>query len=388
MRNQRSQFTVVVAAILFGRGRTRFQAKAKGEAMKKATTLIVTLLLLAACGDSTSGSDASISSQEIAEPSAPPTTVARTAETVVATHPGAVPTRLTEDLVYHPGGHPFSTESGAVDVIAPTTGGSWPTVVAFHGDPRTAGKGWHRPDAKLIAEQGRVVFLPAWGHTDSAAVRDMDLEASWDLMVRELKCAVAFAHTRTAEFGGDPDHITVYGLSAGGNAVLMAGLADAEPLDTCTTPGPAIAVQALVPIDADWVLGGDWDSELNANPEAFYSITPWRFLDGSLDIPISVMVTEITGPYTRSVGPNPATSWLSYRHSDISLVADLDERGFLADGYFSLRESGEYAFEILEEAGHEASLIVMPGAHHANWGEEGMAIVIETVLNAERGRDE
>lgn len=352
------------------------------KAMMQSTVIAVIFALLAACGGDAEPA------RDVTATTAPPTTATRTAETVVSTAPGAMATRLTEDLVYHPGGHPFSTESGVIDVISPTTGGPWPTVVVFHGDPRTAGKSWHRPDAKMIAEQGRVVFLPAWGHIDSAAVQDMDFEDSWDLMVRELKCAVAFAHTRTAEFGGDPDHITVYGLSAGGNAVLMAGLADVEPLDTCTTPGPAIAVQALVPIDADWVLGGDWDSELSANPEAFYSITPWRFIDGSRDIPISVMVTEITGPYTRRVEPDPATSWLSYRHSDIDLVADLDERGYLADGDFSLKESGEYAFEILGEAGHEASLIVMPGAQHASWGAEGMAVVVETVLNAERGRDE
>jgi len=107
--------------------------------------------------------------------------------------PGALETEMTEDLVYHAGGEPFSTKSGAVDVIAPIDGGSWPTVVVFHGDPRNAGKGWHRPDAQLIAEQGRVVFLPAWGHVDPTGAREMRVEASWDLMVREVKCAVAFA---------------------------------------------------------------------------------------------------------------------------------------------------------------------------------------------------
>jgi acetyl esterase/lipase len=316
-------------------------------------------------------------------PPPPTATAAATDQSVVLAASGAIPTEMTEDLTYHSGGEPFSTKSGVIDVIAPTGGGPWPTVVVFHGDPRSAGKGWHRPDAQMIAEQGRVVFLPAWGHVDSAATQDMGVEAAWDLMVRELKCAVVFAHSHAEEFGGDPDHIALYGLSAGGNAVLMAGLADAQPLDACSVPGPAISVQALVPIDADWVLGGGWDAELTDNPEAFYSITPWRFLDGSQDIPIHVMVTEITGPLTRSVEPDPATSWLSYRHSDIDLVADLDARGFLADGDFSLKESGEHAFEILKEAGYEASLVEMPGAEHASWGEEGTAVVVNTVLNAE-----
>ena len=67
---------------------------------------------------------------------------------------------------------------------------------------------------------------------------------------------------------------------------------------------------------------------------------------------------------------------------DIDLVADVTERGFLDDGSFDLRESGEYAVEILTEAGYDANLIVMPGAQHANWGEEGTATEVDTVLHA------
>lgn len=337
--------------------------------------LCVVAFVLAGCD--------SLSEESTDETTASPTTATPTGQVDVSATTEAMPTEMTENLIYHPGGDPFSADSGAVDVIAPIDGSSWPTVVVFHGDPRVAGKTWHRSDAQLIAEQGRVVFLPAWGNVDSLAIRDMGVEASWDLTVRELKCAVAFARSHTEEFGGDPDHITLYGLSAGGNAVLMAGFADEEPLDTCSVPGPAPAVQALVPIDADWVMGGGWDTELTANPEAFYSITPWRLLDGSQDLSIDVTVTEITGPYTRSVEPDPALSWLSYRHSDIDLVADLDARGFLADGEFSLRESSEYAVEILSTAGYDVTLVVLPGAQHESWGDEGRRVAVETVLSAE-----
>ena len=109
----------------------------------------------------------------------------------------------------------------------------------------------------------------------------------------------------TAEYGGDPGHITLYGLSAGGNAALMAGLAGADPLDTCAATGPAVTPQALVPIEADWVLGGGWDQQLSENPEAFYSITPWRFLDGSQNIAIHVIGC---GEFhlSRSVKPDPS----------------------------------------------------------------------------------
>jgi hypothetical protein len=356
--------------------------------MRKATPIAIVMLLLAGCG--TEGSNGTESAAQpgaaavMTTTTAPPlatTTVAATG--LSAATPGALETELTTDLRYHPGVEPFQSSSGVIDVIAPTSEGPWPTVVVFHGDPRTAGKNWHRPDAQLIAEQGRVVFLPAWGHGNSAAIAELGTRAWWDLLSAELTCAVAFARSNAEQFGGDSDHITLYGLSAGGNAVLMAGLSGVDPLDNCTADGPAVVPRALVPIDADWVLGGGWDTAISEDPETFYALTPWRFLDGSQDVLIHVAATENTGPeFVRSVQPDPATSWLSYRHADIDLVADLEERGFLADGDFGLKESSEYAYQVVVEAGYDASFVLLPGASHTNWGTEGTAVVVDTVLNA------
>jgi hypothetical protein len=161
----------------------------------------------------------------------------------------------------------------------------------------------------------------------------------------------------------------------------MAGLTGAEPIETCLTPGPAIEPKALVPIDADWVLGGGWDRQLSENPEAFYSFTPYRYLDGSQDLPIHVMVTEDTS-LTRSVEPDPATSWLSDRHVDIDLPAELQALGFLDDGDFGMIEACEYGYQVLLDAGYDATLVRMPGARHSVWGEEGLQVVVDTVLEA------
>lgn len=353
--------------------------------MRRIMTVSVVVLLLACCGgdssdeESTPAAVSTTSAPVVADSPPVATTLVRELTTQTA---GGLETELTAGLRYHEGGEPFKTTSGQIEVISPAEGEAHPTVVVFHGGG--LGAGWHRVDAQLIAEHGRVVFLPDWGHHDSAAIKGIGTEAAWELNTREAKCAVAFARHHTAEFGGDPDHITLYGLSAGGNTVLMAGFSEAEPLDTCSTPKPAGAVQALVPIDADWLMGGHGDTVLQANPEAIYLATPWRSLDGSQDILIHAMVAEVTGSYTRSVEPDPTTSWLSYRHPDVGLVADLGERGYLADGEFSLIESSEYAVEILQEAGYDATLVVMPGASHDVWGSEGKAAVVETVVSAGR----
>jgi hypothetical protein len=54
-------------------------------------------------------------------------------------------------------------------------------------------------------------------------------------------------------------------------------------------------------------------------------------------------------------------------------------------GNLGLRESGEYAVEVLTELGYVMALVVMTGASRKSWGEKGTAIVVETVLNAEWG---
>lgn len=292
-------------------------------------------------------------------------------------------TELTTDLAYHPTEEPFSKDSGLVDVIAPTDGGPWPTVVVFHGNPRMASKGWHRSDATMIAERGRVVFVPAWGDTPSPQDSNEYTEFA-GLAASEAQCALAFAASNTAEFGGDPERIAVYAYSAGANPSMVAALAEADPLDTCLADGPVPEVQAIVVVDADWMIGGHGDQHFLEDPDAFYAKSPWRLLDGSQDIPIVIMVSEIVGAYDRPIGAEPEQGWLSYRHADIDLLATLAEGGYLDDGAFSLRESGEYAHEVLVDAGYDATLVVILGAEHESWGESGTAVVVDTVLEASR----
>ncbi len=229
-----------------------------GLHMRSRTTvaLIAMLVALAACGNA-----------EVAQTTTtlPADSRVDTAQNTTSTNPeqaataadtgGSLEVELITGLVYHPQDDRFTGKSGMVDVIAPTEGGPYPTVIAVHGDPIVATKSWHRRDATRIAERGRVVFLPDWGHLAPGPDTN-DQGSAWELSAQELACAVRFAHDHTAEYGGQPDHITVYGFSAGANMMLVVGLAAPTPLETCSAQGDAVIPQALVPIDADWMLGG------------------------------------------------------------------------------------------------------------------------------------
>jgi predicted esterase len=340
-----------------------------GNARSLATALGVLALIAAACG---SPSDAATTIPE------------RTTEAPTTTE-APLPYEVTGDLVYHDGDDRFIDDEGLINVVAPIAEGPWPVVVAFHGNPRGVDKAWMMPTARAIARQNRVVFVPTWGSVSGTFQRDASLEEEFDLLVREIQCAVLFAKDRAAEYGGDPNHITVYGYSAGGNAALMAGFGHADPLETCAANGDAVQPQAIVNGDGDVLLGAaTWDDELDAEPDAFYALTPWRRVDGSHEFKVVVAAVEnTTSPYERQLGDDPYASALATRHVDIDLVASMTAMGFLDDGVFSNRDANEWAYLTLLEAGYDVELVILPDSNHDSISLEGEALLIDTIVNAE-----
>lgn len=289
------------------------------------------------------------------------------------------------NLVYVSGDDRLQGASEAMDVLAPNGSGNWPVVVIFHGDPGFAGKLSMLSTAAVIAGRGRVVFIPDWGHTAPAFAVDASQAAIFHLFAQEAACAVAFAEEHAAEFGGAPDNLTIYGYSAGGNAALMAGLAQPDPLDACAAAGAPSDPQAVVSADGDVLLGSsEWDESLAADHQAFYEFTPWRHLMPPRDIGLTIAATsDSTGPYDRQVGPDPATSFVADRHTDIDLVGELTQMGLLADGGFSLKDSNEWAYQTLVEAGYDTRWVLLPDSTHEHLSETAKALLVDAILNSE-----
>lgn len=129
-----------------------------------------------------------------------------------------------------------ATECGATpcvvpgDVLAPVDGRDLPTVVMLGGGGTPfAERRYQQQLAVELAERGAVVFLMSYrsavtGNYDSAGFND-------------ARCAVRYARSTTAEYGGDPSRTVVVGHSQGGLIGLTVALEPEEEADACLADG-------------------------------------------------------------------------------------------------------------------------------------------------------
>jgi hypothetical protein len=267
----------------------------------------------------------------------------------------------------------FLGGSVSVEIVAPISGGPWPVVVMFHGNGGNPDD--LRAEARRIASRGRVVFNTAW----QRVVPTDDTAEMADLLARQAACAVAFARVAAPDLGGDPEHLTLFGFSAGGNIASVVAFGDPEPLATCadTSGGPVSAVVMLDP--ALLLVDEYWDGPLAEDPDVFYALTPWRDLDGTPDIPVYLLATDSSGLGRSLDDP----SWVAMRHPDIDLLGSLGDA--VADGYLSLPEVEAWAGDQFDAAGYTTSVVTLPDSTHIGWSAEAREIIWDTVVAAEEG---
>ncbi|WP_330233275.1 carboxylesterase family protein [Nocardia sp. NBC_00508] len=110
--------------------------------------------------------------------------------------------------------------------------GSCPVLVWLHGGAYLAGSGqWNLYDADQLVRETRIVVvsvsyrLGALGYLRAPGV------SAGNLGLRDQLAALRWVRAHIAEFGGDPERITVSGQSAGAQSVVaLLGIAEARPL--------------------------------------------------------------------------------------------------------------------------------------------------------------
>ncbi len=110
------------------------------------------------------------------------------------------------------------------DPVGPAAG--LPVMVWIHGGGYSTGSSQtYAGDGDGFVGSGRVVFvgmnyrLSALGYLDFTRHATADRAIDSNLGLRDQLAALQWVHDNIAAFGGDPDNVTVFGESAGGNAV-------------------------------------------------------------------------------------------------------------------------------------------------------------------------
>jgi para-nitrobenzyl esterase len=122
---------------------------------------------------------------------------------------------------------PMSEDCLTLNVIAPREpGAARPVMVFIHGGAYTTGSSREIPHlGEALVREGDVVFvnfnyrLGALGYLDFSEFSTPERPLDVNLGLRDQVAALGWVRDNIREFGGDPDNVTVFGESAGGNAV-------------------------------------------------------------------------------------------------------------------------------------------------------------------------
>jgi acetyl esterase/lipase len=302
--------------------------------------------------------------------------------TPAPTSPATATITITEDVTYLSATSLLKAEG--LDVYAPVKAGPWPVVVIFHGDPYSNTKTTWTSFARRLADLGFVVFVPSWGHGPSGAPSGAPTYDQLQAMLSETACAVAFAATHAAEYGGDPATMTVFGHSGGASIASMVTFARPEPAATCLGGTTLGEIDALVTWDGDWMaIDPIWDDALTADPRILGVYTPGAFIAAHKDQKVSMLASEIPAPYVRDLSdPTVRASFFAVRDPSGSARKQLEASGALADGKYDLLELQRWFFSVLQAQGNPVSFELLTGATHDALGGTGADILLAAIRKA------
>jgi hypothetical protein len=134
----------------------------------------------------------------------------------------------------------------------------------FHGGAGDKGDlGTH---ARRVADLGFVVFSATWGAGMNPYAYTYEEARAIE---SQGACAVAFARTHAAEYGGDPATMIVFGHSGGANTAAMVAFARTEPTAGWLGGTTLGGIDALVTWEGSWILSvpkGVHDPAIAADP--------------------------------------------------------------------------------------------------------------------------
>jgi acetyl esterase/lipase len=262
----------------------------------------VTLMLVLACnGDSDGTSDAD-TARSTPSPTGTPTSSATSIATTTATATPAAastpaPPTVTDAVYVVPAGE--RVQAWTLDVYAPNDPAAVPAVVILTGASGSKSNPLYQTLAREIADLGAVVFIPDFPRGDARVMFAQDNATPLREATESAACAIRFARTHAADYGGSSEHVTVIGASAGGAMGLWAALIGDE-LEAAwdaiaTTRGSplrqldCVASEGSQRPDAFIGFGGAYDiMELvrDQDPKLAAVLTPATYIGANTDVPL------------------------------------------------------------------------------------------------------
>jgi acetyl esterase/lipase len=259
---------------------------------------------------------------------------------------------LQKDIAYVPGGG----ASQSLDLYLPDAGGkAVPLVIFVHGG------GWHSGSKDRCPAQ----FLAGHGYAVAGINYRLSPEAPFPAQIEDCRAALKFLRAGAAAYHIEPDHVCVWGGSAGGHLVALLGTAAGA--DFGTMPAKVAEVGKVDPsLQVQCVIDN-------------YGPSDFTHLMGANAAKKDNSAVKLLGGFASEDELMAKAKWASpitYVRSDNApfLIQHGD-----ADKTVPIEQSKELT-EALQKAGVEVTMVVMPGAGHAGaafFTEENHKAVLE-----------
>lgn len=233
--------------------------------------------------------------------------------------------RTLLNIAYVPNGG----ERQMLDLYLPGTGTNWPLIVWIHGGGWTGGNKENPPGLGFLRH----------GFALASINYRLSQDAIFPAQLLDCKAAIRWLRAHATENGIDPNHIGVWGASAGGHLVALLGTTgDVKEFDTGENSGVSSRVQAV----CDWF----GPTDFGRDPKA--------------DKPDSPQARLIGGPVSQNIEKAQRANPIHYvntddppfliMHGDKDPVVPLEQSQLLADS--------------LKKAGVKVTFHIVPGGEH------------------------
>jgi acetyl esterase/lipase len=243
-----------------------------------------------------------------------------------------------------------------LDLYVPAGDGSWPVAIWVHGG------GWRNGDRRTLpdtfAPLGFFARIQSRGYAVASVDYRLSAEATFPAQLHDLKAAIRWLRAHASDFGLDAGRFALWGESAGGHLVALAG---------------------LTPDAADPVLEGDVG--ITGVSSAVRAVVDWY---GVSDL-ITLDRRDDDSPETQMLGGQPAELRELAALASPTEHAHADAPPFLCmhgteDEVVPYSQS-EHLAAVLHAYGARCDLFPVPGADHIFRGAPDVARLIDASID-------